>query len=61
MGYLLLPKSTRAGSAVSSYLDTRCRFYQDNSSLRTAGEHIESMLNEQARWPVVPRGLNSVC
>ncbi len=40
IGYLLLSKSTAAGSAVSGHLDTRWRFSEHNSSYRTATELI---------------------
>eukprot|EP00959_Pyramimonas_sp_CCMP1952_P345384 7232799-Pyramimonas_sp.AAC.1 len=40
IGYLLLPKSAQAGSAVSSHLDRRCRFVVFSSSCRTATDLI---------------------
>eukprot|EP00959_Pyramimonas_sp_CCMP1952_P115454 2413575-Pyramimonas_sp.AAC.1 len=42
IGYLLLPKSRLAGSAVSSHLDTRCQYIGLNSRYRTATELIST-------------------
>eukprot|EP00959_Pyramimonas_sp_CCMP1952_P348621 7303453-Pyramimonas_sp.AAC.1 len=42
IGYPLLPKSTLAGSVVSSHLNTRCRYFILNSSCRAATELVST-------------------